>query len=383
MKHQTKNFFINIIFFFQKILFFISLFLTSWIPRNETNNRLIIGRETAGLLTLYSNLFDCYSINIDANKFLYNSNYSLDLSKLPKLLRLIILPIIFPIVLKKYSNVWYFSSASFFLSNDGRDWEFHIIKNNSRKITCFFLGSDIRSLKLAQELSSNINIDHWSNHIDTSPRKTITKHSDKRSWLYSQAADKYSDYIFSAENDNISYIKSKIFLIPMPVGRNNYLVNDNKWNNHRKIKIFHCPSSPLIKGTRFVESAIKKLKSERYQFDFKLLENASNDEVLRELDQSHIVLNEFYGYCPGLLGLEALESNCLLLTSASKKLEPSLFGDPKDAWVPTMYDEVYDNLKYYLDNIDEAKIIADRGTEWAKEHCSHEASINYVNKILS
>ena len=381
MNDRLKINLIEIVFIFQKILFFISSCLIFWIPKNNNDKKLIIGRETAGLLNLYAKIFDCYSINTESSNFGYNVDYSVNFSRYSKLAKYIILPLIYPLILKRFSNIWYFSSASFFLANDGREWEFSKAKKHGLNIICFFLGSDIRSLKLAQELSASIDLDHWSNHIGITANRAEV--SDKRSKVFSNAADKYANHIFSAENDNISYIKSKIHLLPMPVTRNSYVINDNKWKNLSQIKIFHCPSSPLIKGTQIVTSVIKRLKNEGYIFDFVLLQNVSNEEVLKELDNTHIVLNEFYGYLPGLFGIEALEANCLLLTSASKDVEPALFDGSENAWVPTMYHEIYENLKYYLDNIDKAKIIADQGTHWAKKHCSHEACISYLNSKVS
>ena len=65
MSIKLKEILIIVIFFFQKILFYISKCLTFWIPTKNSARKLIIGRETAGLLNLYSNLFDCYSINTE------------------------------------------------------------------------------------------------------------------------------------------------------------------------------------------------------------------------------------------------------------------------------------------------------------------------------
>ncbi len=367
----------EVIFFFQKFLFYFSKIMTFWILNKNEEKRVIIGKETANLLNLYSKLFNCYSINTHKSKY-YNNSYSLPLSNFPALVRYIILPIIYPIVLKKFSSIWYFSSGSFFLSNDGREWEFKIAKSNGLKIICFYMGADIRSLKLIREHSESIDLDHWSNYISD---ESIIDRSDQRSKVYSSASNRYAHAIFNCEKDQASYI-NKNHMIPLPVSRNKYLLNTGKWGDTSTIKILHSPSSPINKGTQIVMSAIKKLQMENYKFDFKFLSGVPQSKVLKELDEAHIALNEFYAYVPGLFGVEALEANCLLLTSASKKYEPSLFNGCDYAWVPTMYYQIYDHLKYYLDNIDQAKIQADKGTIWAKKFCSHEASIDYVNSIV-
>ncbi len=378
MSIKFKEILIIVIFFFQKILFYISKCLTFWIPTKNSGRKLIIGRETAGLLNLYSNIFDCYSINTEKSNAAYSVNYSLDLSSYPKVVKYIFLPILFPLILKRFSGIWFFSSASFFLSNDGREWEFKQAKLNHIQIVCFFVGSDIRSLKLTKQLSLDLNLDHWSYYFEDT---AVINNSDVRSKLFSNASNLYADYIFSCQKDQASYI-NRSFLPPMPVSKNNYYLDHKKWNDLSTIRILHSPSWLLYKGTTHVMAAIKKLELENYKFEFKLLTGVDNNEIQEELDRTHIALNEFYTYVPGIFGIEAMEANCLLLTSASKKLEPTLFDGCDEAWVPTMYYEIYENLKFYLDNIEEAKNRANSGTLWAKRFCSHEASKDYIDAII-
>ena len=86
MNLKFKKGLIKIIFLFQKSLFYISKICTFWIPLKKNDDGLIIGRETANLLSAYSNLFQYFSINIDKNKF-YKNNYSVDLSSYPKFIK--------------------------------------------------------------------------------------------------------------------------------------------------------------------------------------------------------------------------------------------------------------------------------------------------------
>ena len=372
MNLKFKKGLIKIIFLFQKLLFYISKICTFWIPLKKNDDGLIIGRETANLLSAYSNLFQYFSINIDKNKF-YKNNYSIDLSSYPKFIKHLILPLIYPIILRKFSSILFFSSGSFFISNDGREWEFCKAKESGTKIICIFVGSDIRSLKLTIEHNNSLGLDHWSNYINDD---STIEYSDEISKSLSNASNLYADIIFNSKKDQLSYIKN-CFMPPMPVSRNRFLTNNKKWDDVSLIKILHSPSAPMNKGTQMVLSAIKKLEIDGFKFQFKLLSGVPQDQVLRELDAAHIALNEFYAYVPGIFGIEALESNCLLLTSASQNLEPDLFDGCDEAWVPTMYYEIYDNLRFCLENIHQSKRIANQGTKWAKKYCSHEATIEY------
>ena len=375
---NIKNSIAFIVLNLQKLLFFISFPITLFFK--TPNRTLIIGNETANLLHLYANIFDCFSINTARNKF-YSNEYNLDFSKYPSIFRIIFLPILFAIALRKFSSIWYFSSGSFFVPFKGRLWEFDKVKRSGSSLVCFFVGSDIRSLKLARNLSKELSLDHWSNYILKDMQNAVES-SDKRSLEFSEAADNFSDHIFSVKNDQISYIKNKIHMLPTPVARNRFINNHSKWNDLSRIRILHSPSAFHIKGTQIVTAAIKKLEEEGYVFTFDLLTDVSQKEVLERLDNAHFALNEFYAYCPGIFGVEAMEANCLLLTSASKELEPDLFGEPNNVWVRTPYYEIYDNLKYFLDHPQEAINIANNGTNWAREYCSKDATYNYVKSII-
>ena len=57
----------------------------------------------------------------------------------------------------------------------------------------FFVGSDIRSLKLSKELSTEQELDHWSNYVD----EAQLTNSDIKSKLYSEATNNYADAVFS------------------------------------------------------------------------------------------------------------------------------------------------------------------------------------------
>lgn len=41
----------------------------------------------------------------------------------------------------------------------------------------------------------------------------------------------------------------------------------------------------------------------------------TNEEVLNNLKNSHILLNQFYHFVPGLLGIEGMANHCAVLMS--------------------------------------------------------------------
>ena len=197
------------------------------------------------------------------------------------------------------------------------------------------------------------------------------------------SADTYADLIFNEENDQRSYLKSKIekpfYFFP----DKDFNLNLKKFDNPETIKVLHAPSNPKIKGTEYVRSAIVTLKAEGYQFDYLEYLDLSNLQVLERLNKSHIVLNEFFSLAPGVFGVEALANSCALLTSSDQFLEESPGTDNQEAWIVTKHDEIYDNLKLLLEDLESAKEYARAGYESAFRNASTSRSGARLNDLLS
>ena len=158
--------------------------------------------------------------------------------------------------------------------------------------------------------------------------------------------------------------------------------NDRKFRNIKKINIIHAPSNYIYKGTPLVRAAIKKLQLEGYNFNYKEFNSTNNKTVLKYLKSSHIVLNQFYDVSPGLFGIEAMANHCAVMMSAEPKLITSKTKAYKNTWMVTKYWQIYDNLKYLLENPDKIKKYADKGQEFVSTNFTYEIAANYLNKKL-
>lgn len=78
--------------------------------------------------------------------------------------------------------------------------------------------------------------------------------------------------------------------------------------------IIHAPTSRSYKGTNIVFEAINILKQKDKMFEFQLLENISNCEVLKLLSKATIVLDQ-PGYAAGRLAAEALSYGCIVFNN--------------------------------------------------------------------
>lgn len=363
--------------FFQILIIWIFDFYFSL--KNSSKVSFIIGvDEIANCTYSLKQVFreDAISVNFNINKYYKSNIYDYFLPTSSKELSFFLRIFYGPFLLAKLANQGdvfiYLWSTGFSLD---REIDYKFLKSKQKKIVCIFLGSDIRSLKLQREYGQKYHIDTMATYLEIKNNDEIVK-------KVAALADKYSDLVFNYSIDQISYLKSN--QIPWP-----YMIDDkllNKDNNKfskltsNQIVVCHAPSNPFIKGTPLVRAVIKKLQIEGYDFKYIEMINIPNSEVLEILEKSHIVLNEFYAFVPGVFSIEAMAKQNAVLTSANYT---DISDTAEGAWMPTKYWEIYDHLKYLLDNPEKIEIFALNGHEFVKNNYTNEkVKLFYYNAFL-
>ncbi|RNF48801.1 hypothetical protein EBI00_13875 [Marinomonas hwangdonensis] len=382
---MIRSVFLNGIFFVQKLLFNISLCFFRVFSWKEKNGIIVGVEEIASILySLGSALEGSKTVNLCKNLY-YNENYDYYVGKYrySKVFRYLISPILFGYLINKFKVFIYISGNGFLIPHiDGREYEFKKLKQNDCKIICYFTGSDIRSFKLLNEFGKKHGMDVITTFQPISHRGIDSKEKENVRFMLGQAADNYASAIFNPSTDQMAYISRSCYPFLYFADEKKIKYFPNKFKQERKV-VLHAPSSPIIKGTPLVRSAVKQLKEEGYNFDYIELIGVSNEVVMEQLAKAHIVLNEFYALVPGVFGVEAMMNNAALLTSANMELETSLFVGANDAWVVTPYWLVYKNLKAALDApMEILKDQADAGTRWVEQYCTYSFSAKYLNKVL-
>ena len=374
--------------FVKKIIFLLQVILTYTIYLLLKGKRLcpkdgvVVGVETASVLKNLASVVGHDSINLSNNRF-YSFEYTYKTYSRGLLYSLFYRCYLLALAAHKYSIVTYIGSDSLLLSNnDFREWEFAFLKKNGLKIVCVYLGTDIRSFSSMNKVFEPKNIDTIATYHNFVLNIDLEKREQRLKGI-SRVTDKYSDLIFNYPVDQMSYLESNAHYFPYIIDDQMFVKSD-KWSHISKLVVLHCPSSPIIKGTQIVRAAVKKLQLLGYDFEYVELIGVSHEKVRSELARSHIVLNEFYAFVPGVFGLEALASHAALLTSADKNIEPMLPEGANDAWIVTPYWDVLDNLKAALDMpVEQLKKQADKGYEWAEHHASYRSAKAYLDHKYS
>jgi len=341
--------------------------------------KFVIGTDEIGknIYDIGTALNDSVTVCLRQNKQ-HDLNYDFSINFDNKFLRFFYSIFYGPILLgylSNKSNIFFYIWSRGFLLN--RNFDFKFLKSKNKKIICAFLGHDIRSSIMKVNYLKNQNLDTGESYNE----RTFDDGYDEEKKDLAISADTYADLIFSSPVDNMSYLKSKQYVWKLITGKEFFNKKVNRPTNS-KIKILHAPTNMMFKGTPLVRAAIKKLQMENYDFDYVELQNTKNKIVLEHLKTTDIVLNQFYSFIPAVFGIEAMASNCAVLMSADPNIDNVITENNKNAWLITRYWEIYDNLKYLLDNPDKIKFYADNGYECAKKYHTSEAMGEYLNNIL-
>lgn len=373
------------LFFIQRILLNISYyFFKIFNLRGKIYSYCIGVEEIAGFNNQFKSLFE-NSFNVALNyNYYYGHQYNFKASKnthLRYMQRLFFSPILLGFLLNRSENFIYFWNTGYLLNHiDNRKHEFKFLKKKNKFIMCIFLGSDIRSIKLLKDYGDQKGYDTIGNLVNY--QSGISAKNETFIQKTAVTTEEFADLIFTAEVDQLSYFTKKVYFP-------NYICNDKdihfkdiNFDFNNNIKILHAPTNPYLKGTMLIRAAIIKLKKEGYKFEYLEPFNKSNNEVLTEMKSTHIVINQLYAFVPSVLGIEAMANNCCLVTSADRNIEKSLPVGSNKAWLVTKYWEIYENLKYLLDNPKEIKLIADLGTKYVVDNFSLKPVKDYyLDKI--
>jgi hypothetical protein len=381
-----KNFIIKLVSFLQFLLLIVVYYILKLVVQKQKG--CVIGvTELSKMIYFYGHLFkDSKTVCLDSNKF-YNLKYDYSIVRIQGrfghllygVKRIVYGTFLLAYLACKYEVFIYFWSTGFLLN---REYEFPFLKKKNKKIITIFVGDDVRSPSKLREKLNKIEYDGFLDYFGVAYPYYNSEGYEEKKKRIAALSDKYADLCFSCSIDQASYLTSKQYFVPYAYDIKDFNRNDEKFEKNQVIKILHAPSNPLVKGTSLVRAAVKKLKLEGYRFEYKELIGASNTKVLEELSSCHIVLNQFYAFAPGMFGVESLANHTSVLMSADPDIETGLPQDVKGAWMITKYWQVYDNLKFLLDNPKEIKKYADTGYDFALNHYTYEKASEYLHQVF-
>lgn len=333
---------------------------------------------------------DSFSVSLTRHVFYdFDYDFSFRPGRFPAfemIKRLVIAPFLLGRLAMRAKGFIYVGASGFLVGSDDRDYEFAWLRRHGVKVVCFFVGDDIRAPRRMHELETTLGRPNISTTIGSVDAFFESDEYDLLKRHIAAVADRRADIIFSNQVDSCSYLERHVEPFPLMYPDKDFIYLPGKYENIERAVLVHAPSSPLLKGTPSVREAVERLRAEGYDFEYQELVGASNSEVRAQLARAHIVLNQFYGFLPGMFGLEALASTTVMLCSADESVEPSIPSGGNSAWVVTLHGEIYENLKRLLDSPESWGGQAERGFRWAQENWAASVSgarfVEQLERIL-
>jgi len=163
-------------------------------------------------------------------------------------------------------------------------WDVALLKKLGKKVFFYFCGCDLRDATVTiKKYKFSACKDCWPVACSANRNKAIA------------IAQKYADGVFVSTPDLLEFFPESI-LLPQPANLDSLKSATCDKSSGKSLEeeclILHAPTNRAIKGSVYIEHAIKRLKSEGYKFKFKLIEKISHNEALKEYAKADIIIDQ-------------------------------------------------------------------------------------------
>ena len=172
--------------------------------------------------------------------------------------------------------------------------ELNLLKLFNKKIFITFQGDDARQGDYLTKnynfsIATQVDESYYNRRSDNFKRKKIKRIA------------KFANKIYALNPDLLNVLPKESEFIPYSH------INLLDWPPHfsvvidRPIRFLHAPSNRAVKGTELIISALDKLKSEGYKFEFILVEGMSNEQAKKIYQSVDVLIDQlFAGWYGGL-----------------------------------------------------------------------------------
>ncbi|RFB18179.1 glycosyltransferase family 1 protein [Bacillus sp. HNG] len=173
------------------------------------------------------------------------------------------------------------------------DWsDLPLYKSSGKAILMQHWGSDVRILSKATELN---------------PYALV---KNKNEYQIKTNLSKLSENIQNCvvfDMELYQYVKEfykNVHILPSMINLNKYQPTKSSIPNKKPL-IVHAPTSPAIKGTKYILEAIESLK-DNYDFDFRLVKGLSHEEAIKIYQAADLIIDQLHIGSYGLFAVEAM-----------------------------------------------------------------------------
>lgn len=266
------------------------------------------------------------------SQYNYDYDYNLHLDRFPKMMDRFLRMMGFLFCLLRYDLI-HFHYSTFYLPFQ---LDLKIAKFFKKKVIIQYWGSDVIQTDIAQKytlIDDNALFEVYSG-LNNENKRNFLKEVQKLVDI--SVVGDYSLLVYSPES---CVIRQAIDLALFDyVG-----VSPKK----EEILIVHAPTKRNLKGTSYVIATIERLKSEKFQISFKLIENLPHNEAIKIYREADIVIDDIVQGPYGILAIECMAFGKPVLDYIN---EAFIDYYPDLPIVNTNPDNLYNNVRFLLEN---------------------------------
>lgn len=196
-------------------------------------------------------------------------------------------------IIPEYDIFHFFFNTSLTLNNI----DLLVLNLLGKKVIMHNVGSDIRLYSKGIKMNSYLFI--------AKNCKKLSDENYKKNKI--KNLSKYIDNCIVGDTELNEYVKDyykNIFILRISRELNLYPYSSQQSNNSKPI-IVHAPTNTEIKGTKYIVKAIKEL-SNKYDFQFTLVQNMSHEEARKIYEKADIVIDQIILGSYGGVAVEAM-----------------------------------------------------------------------------
>jgi glycosyltransferase involved in cell wall biosynthesis len=151
-------------------------------------------------------------------------------------------------------------------------------------------------------------------------------------------------------------------------------------------KVLHVSNNRALKGTDLIVEAMKELSSEGSNFEFELVENQSNKDVLERMSRSHILIDQVLpgtADLPSIIGmvsLEAMARGKAVVTTFDHEFRQHYPGCPAVA-IDYGKSQLKEAVRNLIADLDQANRLGVLGREYISDHHSPKVVCSRVQRV--
>jgi len=162
-----------------------------------------------------------------------------------------------------------------------------------------------------------------------------------------------------------------------------YSMNDGR---NGAVKIIHSPNRKGVKGSEFLEAAVKQLQDEGLKVELILLQGVQNDKVCEFMKKADILAEQFIMIGYGLSGVEGLASGLVVLSNLDNEVYTRIFRRygylDECPIVSTTPENIADNLRILVTNPQLRKELGQASRKYAEKYHSYKTAKYFWGSIF-